>query len=633
MTRRRWNPTCPEGLLVWQESWRTLIDEDGPSTRLVLRSLRTVLNELVFQARLDRLAHPSARSGLRDDLEHVLRARRKSSVVVPPEADICLRLLGDTKAPGFPHWRTIESLATIGIARLGLDDACMCVREISEAITAAPSGELWGLFERNSSSLIADLLALEYSAKFVSRVPAMIADGYMQVGEDRYITSFPTSLVHSKANIGVLLESLTWAERLSVIVRLLEIPRAKLRVTFQLRGIRVGEPLAFGSAVIYDPFLVTRISKAPQSIPFGQEGNEETRYPNMEIEVDGREIDPEGSFDAAAAVAARHLDVLSANVASAAPLDLQMSSYVVTAVDGEWLSCGSHTPRDTPWLRYHEAANLNEVRQYEQTRESLRRVEGLLRSSVPNRSESKLSFALAAMRRGDDARDPQDSLTSYWSCLEAMLDVGAWSNDAKNETAVALAERVLAPVCFLGSERFRVGWRLHDELCAFHRGCRFAADLAARAFLEPDVGETMRLQSVLSALPDIRMVVAAVGGPHAPHLLQHVDYVTSFYSNAKFAFEHLDRYVQHVRYEVRLAYRHRNRIVHDACDTGPFLQAISARLGIRVRALLHFALSTGSSGESFRRRLSELEARYEVLRVMLSSDQMVDLIAEELIVA
>ena len=118
MTGGSWSPELPAGFQVWQGIWASLIESDGPSSRLPLRSLRSVLDEIIFQARLDELAHPAARAGLRDDLIDALRWRPKN-LKVGPEIDLLVRHMNESKGGvGCSNWRVIDAAANLGLRRI-----------------------------------------------------------------------------------------------------------------------------------------------------------------------------------------------------------------------------------------------------------------------------------------------------------------------------------------------------------------------------------------------------------------------------------------------------------------------------------------------------------------------------------
>ena len=140
MTRTSWSPEMPAGFLVWHGIWASLIGSDGPSSRVPLRSLRSVLDEIIFQARLDQLAHPSAREGLRDELTDAL-LRKPKNLKLGPEIDLLMRHMNESKSGvGCSNWRAIEAAAHLGLKRIKFTETELRIA----ATDSSPMGRVWG---------------------------------------------------------------------------------------------------------------------------------------------------------------------------------------------------------------------------------------------------------------------------------------------------------------------------------------------------------------------------------------------------------------------------------------------------------------------------------------------------------
>lgn len=616
----RWEPRLPLGYMIWHETWRTLLGSNGPGEALPLRSLKSCLQEIKFQAKLDHLAHPAARASLYEDLLDAFQ-RRPDGFVFPAALQLCQSLLKEKlKGAGCPKWREIEASALQSEACIGLAEVRLRLNSIA-AFCERPSQSQHSKLKSASAGLILDLLVAGYSAGYVAGLPAIIGAGHYAHGPV-LATQFPLELYGLKADPcrREWLETLGLRERLDVIEKLFEAPNEPLQVTFQLRGIRLSEPLTFGDVVVYDPFITERL---PRERAVGREGNETTRYPNIEIAVRGRYFDHESVLFAARQAIGHHLDAISAFAGTGSPLDLQTSSYVISN-DGAPLVSGRSTSAEShPWVRYVRGPDLTDTDQRAPLSQALAKpaLRGIFNASPLARVENKLGFALGACRRGETAERPQQALLEYWSALEALIDAGSGPDDPGS--AIERIVRLVPAVQFFQTERFEVGWRLLPMLRGLHEQQPFPPRLAAAAYLDSVRGQTMVLRNLVVALPEIRAALEAPGGPQE-FWQWHIQHAESFYALSNVTLDHMKRFEIAVERDLKMAYRHRNRIVHDGCDVDGLIQEVVYRLRATVYSVLYFALrELGESSNNYRRRLAAVDVRWLSLRKGLQEKNLV----------
>ncbi len=483
-----------------------------------------------------------------------------------------------------------------------------------------------------TKTIVIDFILTGYSLKSTKDIIESVFSTYSERPDGVVTTKFPHAVKWNDYSedpsnfyeaVKSAIDSLTIEDRIQQISNTFFKEPTQYYYIFYVRGIRGEYELSHNNVTLYNPEKKTFI-QGPKELRKSEFFHMDKDYYGKNAIVHESCIDINYGRSIAKEELNQVLDIFRSFFKLKTSFEIDEHNFVVLDENFHLIqeSVGGFVTQKSDWWSY---LNLEDYSDFLNS-SFPRKVFSVFAEQSLESSNNQYRNSLHWYRKADESNRNEDKILNYWIALESLFNFKAVSNqdvflNGKPSDKFSLLQEITSHV-IIKSFLYNFGWELFHylrDLVNSKHGTRPMLDLPEnliqKAGLTMGSKRTIYLTSFIESLDEI--------SSHVKREIIHekVDYVKSLYFEHEFAKHRVFLLKDEVKDELRMIYRIRNKIVHDAFFSGRFAEYSSKKLQAILNAIYSSIVSNHEDdGFSVEKSLMKEYVYVSVVMTQLKED-------------